>query len=146
MNMRFKLRFRMKDAQRAGVGEVSVFRAQDRDAAAIRLCVFAEIDRGRARRVDAWRVTRIGEKGDVPFGGFVEPGGAEDFDVGAFSYPTRAGQFSKLTKFHKEPHIMDTGSISRLTERRFRPFSAADLSAASATSRRCRRLRDLSRS
>ena len=45
-----------------------------------------------------------------------------------------------LSKYHL--HIIDTGSISKLIARKFIPPQQTFLSAASATSRRCLRLRD----
>jgi hypothetical protein len=80
----------MKDSQRARVGKIRIFGAQDRDVA-IGLRVFAEKDRGGARRVYPRRVTRVGEKCDVTVAGLVEAGRPVYLYVFVLSVDTRAG-------------------------------------------------------
>jgi hypothetical protein len=80
----------MKDSEGACVRKIRIFRAQDRDVS-LGLRVFAKKDCRCARGVYARRVTRVGEKGDVTFGGFVKPRSAGDFYVSVIAFDPRAG-------------------------------------------------------
>ena len=80
MNERLELRFRIEDSQRACVGKIRIFHAQDRDLS-IGLCVFTEIDRGRASGIHTRRVARIGKKSHVPFARPIKPRRPANFKV-----------------------------------------------------------------
>src|SRR5690242_6681257 len=90
MDVRLDAWFRMENAQRARVREVRIFHAQDNHVA-IDGRVFAEIDGRGARRVYAWRVTRVGEKRDVSFSGFVETSRTVNLDVVGSAFNARVG-------------------------------------------------------
>src|SRR5215211_971899 len=99
MNERLELRFRMEDSQRASVSEIWILHAQYRDLF-FRFCVFTQIDSRRAGRVDAGRVTRVGEERDVSFVRFVEPSRANDLNVVCCSLNPCTRKFGKFRKFH----------------------------------------------
>src|ERR1041384_5744496 len=94
MNERLERRLRMKQPQRTRVSEVWIARTKDGDVAP-RFDAGREIDRGGARRLHTRRVTRRGEKGDVPRFGFIKPGRARDLKF-AVAFDCRACLLSEF--------------------------------------------------
>src|SRR5258705_130763 len=134
MNHRRKGWFRMEQAKRACVGEIRIPSPQHGNRA-ISLCSFSEIDRRGARRIYLGGITRVSPESNPPL-------------AAGRSHRLTSGGIAVALDEHGnvQPHIIETGSISTLIDRRLTPLVATAFKAASITSRNCWRLRPLIRS
>ncbi len=94
VNERLELSLRMENPQRARVRKIRIFHTQDRDLP-IRLRLFTQIDRGRARRINPRRISRVSEKRHLPLAGLIQPRRPSHFYI-VVSFQARPRQFRKF--------------------------------------------------
>src|SRR5229473_4365269 len=100
MNRRLERSCGMKENQRAGVGKIRIFRAQQGDVIAGDLDVFANINSRSARRLHSRCVAGVGQERDLSGLRLIEPRCTLDLDVASARATSRAGLRGEFGKFH----------------------------------------------